>query len=559
MVWRIEGIGNTYRHAAAAAARRAGVSLGEWLDAAIRKHPDGPTRQDADAEIARALEALESRIDQSSQKLQDMIAPLRAEVDRLAAESHELRHGDQQNIARAEREVARQMDRLEKLARGEKAGTGSRSKAESPPDDKDVSRPYLDIDVPAASPGLDSPSPEPDPEADNHDPWTRHHPHGAPRVPNARGLQKRKLIRLAAGAGAVLLIVGSIGAGVWVIREHGRPVTPRASVPPGLTTPSPDQTPPPVIAEIVPDGRQAPGDAPRNTVLPGKGLPGATALPKRALPPEIPGNSASIAQLRARAEARDVDASYQLGLALMEGRGTPAAPKEGGEWISTAAVAGHPQAQLRLAHIYLNGPPTTGLARDPAQAFFWTQSAAEQGITEAEYELGMIYSQGNGVERSHALAARWFRKAGEKNHAPSLYQLGLIYELGLDYRANLARALEWYRKAAAAGSQAALDKLSKLSPTPGTAQQSPAPSPAKAQTAAPAPSPQPAQLTRADLAEIQRLLKSLDFDPGSADGRMGAKTADAIRQFQGIAGMPATGEPSADLLRQLREVTGFQR
>ncbi len=60
-------------------------------------------------------------------------------------------------------------------------------------------------------------------------------------------------------------------------------------------------------------------------------------------------------------------------------------------------------------------------------------------------------------------------------------------------------------------------------------------------------------------AERRGLLKSLDFDPGAADGRMGTKTADAIRQFQGISGVPPTGEPSADLLRQLREVTGFQR
>lgn len=567
MAWRIDGIGNTYRHAAAAAARRAGVSLGEWLDDAIRKHPDGPTRQDADAEIAKALKALESQIEESSQKLHDMIAPLRAEVDRLAVESHQLRQGDQENLARAEREVARQMDRLEKLARGEKAGDGSRPKAVPTPDDMDVPRPYFDIDVPAARTGQDAPSPEPDPEADNHDPWTRHRPHGGPKVPNAQGLRKRKLVRMAAGAGAVVLIAGSISAGVWVIEEHGRPETPRAPLPPGLTTPSADQTPPRVIAEIVPNASQAPaknGDVGGPAAaLPDKALPGATALPKAAIPPKTGGNTGSVAQLRARAEGRDVEASYQLGLALMEGRGTPAAPKEGGEWISTAAVAGHPQAQLRLARIYANGPATTGLPRDPAQAFFWTQSAADQGITEAEYELGMIYSQGIGVERSHALAARWFRMAGEKNHAPSLYQLGLIYELGLDYRANRTRAIEWYQKAAAAGSQAARDKLRELAATPKAPKQTPAPVrttvPAPSAPAIPAPAAPGAKPTRADIAEIQRLLKSLDFDPGSADGRMGAKTADAIRQYQGIAGMPATGEPSAELLRQLREVTGFQR
>jgi membrane-bound lytic murein transglycosylase B len=59
---------------------------------------------------------------------------------------------------------------------------------------------------------------------------------------------------------------------------------------------------------------------------------------------------------------------------------------------------------------------------------------------------------------------------------------------------------------------------------------------------------------RADVAEIQRLLARLDFDPGPANGEMGQKTIEAIASYQAMAGMPADGKPSVALLEELREV-----
>jgi peptidoglycan hydrolase-like protein with peptidoglycan-binding domain len=59
---------------------------------------------------------------------------------------------------------------------------------------------------------------------------------------------------------------------------------------------------------------------------------------------------------------------------------------------------------------------------------------------------------------------------------------------------------------------------------------------------------------RAAVAEIQRLLARLDFDPGPATGEMGQKTIEAIASYQAMAGMPADGKPSVALLEELREV-----
>ena len=49
-----------------------------------------------------------------------------------------------------------------------------------------------------------------------------------------------------------------------------------------------------------------------------------------------------------------------------------------------------------------------------------------------------------------------------------------------------------------------------------------------------------------------RLLQRLNYAPGATDGKMSARTAEAIRQFERANDLPVTGEASASLLRELR-------
>ena len=51
--------------------------------------------------------------------------------------------------------------------------------------------------------------------------------------------------------------------------------------------------------------------------------------------------------------------------------------------------------------------------------------------------------------------------------------------------------------------------------------------------------------TGADVEVIQRLLEDRGFQPGGADGWFAAKTEDAVRQFQGTAGLPQDGVVTA--------------
>ena len=53
----------------------------------------------------------------------------------------------------------------------------------------------------------------------------------------------------------------------------------------------------------------------------------------------------------------------------------------------------------------------------------WYREAAEQGNADAQYALGRMYYNGEGVPRDEAEAVHWFRMAAELGHAEAQDQL----------------------------------------------------------------------------------------------------------------------------------------
>ena len=76
---------------------------------------------------------------------------------------------------------------------------------------------------------------------------------------------------------------------------------------------------------------------------------------------------------------------------------------------------------------------------------------AEQGDAEAQFILGVMYSQGRGVPENDAEAVRWFRLSADQSYAAAQYNLGLLYDNGRGVPENDAEAVRWYRLAAAQG------------------------------------------------------------------------------------------------------------
>ncbi|WP_289298767.1 peptidoglycan-binding domain-containing protein [uncultured Reyranella sp.] len=58
---------------------------------------------------------------------------------------------------------------------------------------------------------------------------------------------------------------------------------------------------------------------------------------------------------------------------------------------------------------------------------------------------------------------------------------------------------------------------------------------------------------------VQALLREFRFYKDPPDGRLGQATRAAIREYQGIAGLPVTGQPDKALFDSLKEMQELTR
>ncbi len=64
-----------------------------------------------------------------------------------------------------------------------------------------------------------------------------------------------------------------------------------------------------------------------------------------------------------------------------------------------------------------------------AAALLW-RPLAEQGYADAQYNLGCMYREGQGVLQDNAEAVKWFFFAAEQGLAAAQFNLGLRYAFG---------------------------------------------------------------------------------------------------------------------------------
>ncbi len=77
--------------------------------------------------------------------------------------------------------------------------------------------------------------------------------------------------------------------------------------------------------------------------------------------------------------------------------------------IKNRAAQGFAPAQFNLGVMYHNGE---GVPQDSAEAFKWYGLAAAQGETKAQVKLGAMYVKGWGVPQDDTEALKWYRPAG---------------------------------------------------------------------------------------------------------------------------------------------------
>jgi len=123
------------------------------------------------------------------------------------------------------------------------------------------------------------------------------------------------------------------------------------------------------------------------------------------------------------------------------------------------AESGYRPAQYNLAVLYYQG---NGIAQDYSKAAEWFSRAAKQGDAQAQNNLGAMYLKGKGVTYNHKIAESWFTRSADQGTAAAQYNLATIYEGGYDVKQNYEKAAHWYERAADQGHKKSQSRLAYL-------------------------------------------------------------------------------------------------
>lgn len=97
-----------------------------------------------------------------------------------------------------------------------------------------------------------------------------------------------------------------------------------------------------------------------------------------------------------------------------------------------------------------------GLKENAQIKSFWdTYTAALRGDKIAQFQTGVIYERGIGVEVNQTHAALWYEKAAHQGYVDAQYNLALLYASGRGVEKNLDWAMIWLTKAAKQGDKEA--------------------------------------------------------------------------------------------------------
>ncbi len=147
------------------------------------------------------------------------------------------------------------------------------------------------------------------------------------------------------------------------------------------------------------------------------------------------------------AKQGNLTALWNLGKFYEEGLGVKQDSAAAMKWYRKAADKGDADAQNQIGYFYNNA---VGTARDLVKARHWFELAAQQGEPAAMLNLAMLNRTGSGYgdKGNQALARVWFDKAAQLGNADGQYQLGLCYLNGSGINKDEALAVSWLRKAA---------------------------------------------------------------------------------------------------------------
>ncbi len=127
--------------------------------------------------------------------------------------------------------------------------------------------------------------------------------------------------------------------------------------------------------------------------------------------------------------------------------------------LQPMANMGNAVAQFNIGVMYLNGE---GVERSVSEGISWYKKSAVLGNVSAQFRLGRIYQEGKIVRNNNIEAAKWWKMAAANGHAEAQTLLGFMYNEGLGVQKDMGEALKLLHNAANQGERNAMITMARI-------------------------------------------------------------------------------------------------
>ena len=168
------------------------------------------------------------------------------------------------------------------------------------------------------------------------------------------------------------------------------------------------------------------------------------------------------AKFREAAQLGSPEGCYQMGRLLDQ-----KSPVEAIKYLEKALKSGIKDAKGPLAKLLFNEAKSLQKEGNHKEAFNHFLKAAEYGIKEAQYEVGLYFGKPQdyehcGVKQNLEKAITWTFAAANQGYAEAECKIGKCYRDGRGIQQDEELSLEWYKKACEHGSPEAKKYLKQL-------------------------------------------------------------------------------------------------
>lgn len=128
---------------------------------------------------------------------------------------------------------------------------------------------------------------------------------------------------------------------------------------------------------------------------------------------------------------------------------TEVQPNDFIEPLRQSALAGSAEAQFELGLIFEYG---RGVEQDDAQAAYWYKQSADQDFPDSLYRLAVFSDNGWGQPVNKERAFKLYKSAAEKGHTLAQHDVAMMYYQGSGVRQDVVQAYKWLKIAELNGS-----------------------------------------------------------------------------------------------------------